>query len=339
MLIFIIALAALLSIVLAIRHVQLHTGFMAVVMTLGILNFGVLELPKYHSIFNGLIYYVTFLLWVTFWFHILVCIWKRTFIQKHTAASTNRFTIGTWVAGNSIMIVLTHHMFDSHHGWISFMAALNVGLWIAFIVMSIVTLGKGITEWRATSLHGNLFLTTVSSQSVAIMLLTIFPQTPILLIVTIIMMGLIFYAISFLFITSHFSFSNWNATNCIFHGALSISGVTLMLSGLWPMENLVMLWLVTLIVFIIIEAAEITVLVKQLTKENPFQVIFSSNISHWSRLFTFCMFFTFTHLLSFSSPLMRDASDNLLSALGAVIFALLILELISIVFSYAQKRA
>lgn len=339
MLISIIVLAALFSLALAKRNIQLHTGFMAMVMTLGILNFGVLELPQNHSIFNELLFYVTFLLWGTFWFHILVCVWKKTFIQKHTAQSTNRFTIGTWVAGNSIMTVLNHHMFDSHHGWVVFMGAMNLGLWMAFIVMSIVTLGKGITEWRATSLHGNLFLTTVSSQSIAIMLLTIFPQTPTLLIITIIVIGLIFYAISFLFVTTHFSFTNWNATNCIFHGALSISGVTLVLSGLWPMADLVTLWLITLIVFIIIETIEIMVLVKKLSSENPIQVLFSSNISHWSRLFTFCMFFTFTHLLTFPASVMGDGIDILLTALSAIIFTLLILELIAILISYTQKRA
>jgi len=338
MFLFILLTAALFTAVLTYKRIQLQTGFMAVVMSLGIMNFGVLELPQNHSMWNSTLYYVTLLILFTFWFHIFVSICKKIFIQKHAAASVNRFTMGTWVAGNSIMIVLTHYMFGFHHAWISFFAIANVLVWLCFIFLSIYTFGKGITEWKETTLHGNLFLTTVSTQSVAILLLTIFPQVSLALIVMIIIFGLLFYLISFVFITTHFSFSNWNATNCIFHGALSISGLTILFADLLSMQSLVTLWLITLTTFIIIEILEITVFIKLVTRNNPFQVILSSNISHWSRLFTFCMFFTFTHLMKFPSPILQDIGQVLLTILCIVIFSLLILILMSGLYSGLNKK-
>lgn len=58
----------------------------------------------------------------------------------------------------------------------------------------------------------------------------------------------------------------------------SITGVTFMFSNLLSMESIVTFWLITLTVFMFIEVAEIIVFVKQVTRQNLFQVILSNNI-------------------------------------------------------------
>lgn len=209
-------------------------------------------------------------------------------------------------------------------------AVLNIGLWLGYLGISLHTFRLGLTQWKTSILSGNLFLTTVSTQSIAIMLRTVFPAIDKGITLLIISLGLILYFISFLFIISHFSIHHWNATNCIFHGALSISGVALLYNKLVPMDFTIGFWFIVFTVFIVVEIIELINFVTKLKKHHMSDVLFTSNISHWSRLFTFGMFFTFTSLIYFKPGLMSAVKSSLLSALFFIIFCLLSIELIAL---------
>ncbi|RST72772.1 hypothetical protein D4T97_015245 [Siminovitchia acidinfaciens] len=324
------ALAVILNLAFYRKKIYMNTGFMAVIMTLGIINFGVLHWPVNHSVINTMLYYATFFLWLIFWMNMLVTLANRSFVDRHFNSTINRFTIGTWVAGTSIIVVLTTFTGTANHIWLVMLALSNIFLWFGYLGLSLYTFWVGLTEWKNTILSGNLFLTTVSTQSIAIMLPTVFPELDGGFTLLIICLGLILYIVSFLFILSHFLINHWNATNCIFHGALSISGVALLYNKLIPMAYAIGFWTVVFAVLIIVEIIELIIFITKLKKHPIPDVLFKSNISHWSRLFTFGMFFTFTSLIEFKPGIMLVVKNSLLSALFVTIFCLLFVELISL---------
>lgn len=334
-----IALAAVINLVFYRKKINLNTGFMAVVMTLGIINFGVLHLSVNHSFITIVFYYVTFIIWVTFWMNILAALSNHSFAERHIRSEINRFTIGTWIAGTSIFIVLTYINGIAGHGWLDVLALLNVVLWLSYLGMSFHTIRIGLRKWKHTILSGNLFLTTVSTQSVAIMLRTVFPGLNVSLIFIIISLRLIFYMISFILIISHFSIRHWNATNCIFHGALSITGVALLYNDIIPDVHALAFWSVVLAVFMIVEMMELIILFTKLKKHHFKEVLFKSNISHWSRLFTFGMFYTFTSMLEIKQGIVESVKNGFLSFLFITIFLLLLIELVSLGISLYRKAS
>jgi hypothetical protein len=117
------------------------------------------------------------------------------------------------------------------------------------------------------------------------------------------MFGVSFYIISALLIIKRYSKLgtwsiriDWNNTNCILHGALSITGLASLVSHLLTKQSVVMLWICVAIVFLIIEMVELCRLFARIKYDGWKQAIFVYDVSQWSRVFTFAMFYTFTYL-------------------------------------------
>lgn len=113
--------------------------------------------------------------------------------------------------------------------------------------------------------------------------------------------GFMFYIIGFGLIVLSFTkdtinhtIQNWKNTNCIIHGALSITGLALCISmeslGVW----LIYIWLVVSIIFCIVECIELIrsiIRVKLLGVNNG---LFVYHPTQWARNFTFGMYVNFT---------------------------------------------
>lgn len=122
-----------------------------------------------------------------------------------------------------------------------------------------------------------------------------------------ILTGLLFYFISGWFILKRYAVrgwnlaKDWNNTNCIFHGALSISGLAMFKSGFAAGSIAMWFWLVVFLVFMVVEAIEIIRLVLRIRMYGLKEGIFTYDVTQWSRIFTLAMFFTFTFFIE--SPL------------------------------------
>lgn len=231
---------------------------------------------------------------------------KGEFRRLHYANPINRFAIGTWVAGTSICGIMFFRQFGAG-AEAQALAILNAGLWVIYIWISLI----GFKELGAAPFgrqaHGVLLLTTVSTQSLVLLFNTVFKEVPGFLNAALIFTGFILYFISARFILKRYGVcgwnlsKDWNNTNCIFHGALSISGLAMFKSGLIDDQAAMWFWLAVFLVFILVEAIEIIRLAGRIRNFGLKEGVFTYDVTQWSRIFTFAMFFTFTFFIE--SPL------------------------------------
>src|SRR5690606_9654592 len=87
---------------------------------------------------------------------------------------------------------------------------------------------------------------------------------------------------------------DWNNTNCILHGAMSITGLAAALTLSVPLGFTVLVWGWVLAVFVVVEAVELLRAVKRVSALGWKEGVLSYHVSQWSRNFTFGMFYAFT---------------------------------------------
>ncbi|PAE26197.1 hypothetical protein CHI10_04010 [Bacillus sp. 7894-2] len=292
------------------KKININTAAMAAVMAFGIVTQGVLlnffGMPFYLGGFGKILSIADLALWLAFLVSIGMTIFKGEFKRLHYANPINRFGIGTWVAGTSICGIMFFRQFGAG-AEAQALAILNAGLWLVYIWISI----RGFKELRAAPFgrqaHGVLLLTTVSTQSLVLLFNTVFNEVPGFLNASLILAGFLLYLISAWFILKRYAVrgwnlaKDWNNTNCIFHGALSISGLAMVKSGIASGSAAMWFWLAVFLVFMIVEGIEIIRLVWRIRMYGIKEGIFTYDVTQWSRIFTFAMFFTFTFFIE--SPL------------------------------------
>lgn len=275
-------------------------------MALGIVTQGVLLNFFGSSFFLGRVGKIISIADIALWMAILVSIgmtiYKGEFKKLHYTNPINRFGIGTWVAGTSICGIIFCKQFGAG-AEVQGLAILNAGLWIIYIGISLI----GFKELKDTSIgqqtHGVLLLTAVSTQSLVLLFNTVFADVSGFLNAALIFYGLLFYFISAWFILKRYAIrgwniaKDWNNTNCIFHGALSISGLAMFKSGLVTHQAAAWFWLAVFLVFIVVEIIEIARAICRSRIYGLKEGIFTYDVTQWSRIFTFAMFFTFTFFI------------------------------------------
>ncbi|WP_102026248.1 hypothetical protein [Salirhabdus sp. Marseille-P4669] len=315
------------------KKIYVPSSAMAAVMSLGITIQGVL----FHfaddivdpTIFSKLITMLIVSIWFVFFYSYLLAGFQRKFIALYYSNPINRFGIGTWIAGTSISTILFSKQFES----ISFIAELvtymNILLWLGYIAISVIAFKEIIQQNLIKNVHGILLLTTVSTQSIVLLLHTIFQHIPIFITYSLISTGILFYILSAVLILNRYIRNkwkieqDWNNTNCILHGALSISGLACVVSNVITMNLILALWYLVLFVFLVVESFEIVRMIKRIKQYGWGKGIFTYEISQWSRIFTFAMFYTFTSLLESHSVI-----QHMIIQYGTVIiFTILILEI------------
>lgn len=309
---FLILLSICLTSFLILKKITVKTSTMAIVMAMGITTQG--PLTNYFGSafflmgYGKFISVIVFSLWISFLLSFLVSLFKKTFKENHYLDPINRFGIGTWVAGTSICGILL----DKHfHDFIIVSKVLtfsNLCLWIIYIAISIKTLIHFQNEQLIKRAHGILLLTTVSTQSLVLLLNTDFSPIPKVINLSLIVFGVMFYCFNVFFIIKRYwnkSFTRdlatqWNNTNCILHGALSITGLACVTSKTMNDQVITIIWLCATAMFVMVECIEICRIFKRIKLFGLRKGIFIYDVSQWSRLFTFAMFYTFTS--SFLSP-------------------------------------
>jgi hypothetical protein len=227
----------------------------------------------------------------------------RGLLHVHTRPLIARFAIGTWVAATA---VLARDVLWEIHEWRLLaipLAILAFALWLWFLRLAASALPRIVSMSSQALVPGVVLLATVSTQSIALIAVDLLPSGPILFwaMAGLIGAGVIFYAIGFaLILRSHLKVAgwtlseDWDNTNCILHGAMSITGLALASHPLAPPIITWIVWYYVLAMFLAVEAIEVLRLFSRVRKHGIKRGALTYHVSQWSRNFTFGMFYAFT---------------------------------------------
>ncbi|MEH7094406.1 hypothetical protein [Neobacillus vireti] len=287
------------------KKIYIHTSTMAVVMAFGIIIQGVFTNFFGNRFFYGkageILSIIILALWISFSFSFLLSYFNKKFKSVHYSNPINRFGIGTWVAGTSITGILIYKEFIDWSFISQILLFINIILWILYIGGSVRALYELHQNNLSKNVHGILLLTTVSTQSIVLLISTINQNVPFEVDVFLIILGICFYLISAFYIIKRYVTTDswtiktdWNNTNCILHGALSITGLACVVSHVLSKHSVVLIWVLAAIVFLFIELIEVYRLFNRIKYYGMKKGMLVYDVSQWSRIFTFGMFYTIT---------------------------------------------
>ncbi|WP_148361276.1 TDT family transporter [Bacillus timonensis] len=284
-------------------------------------------------LYGEILVMINITLWLSFLFSLGMAIWKGKFRELHIKNPVNRFGIGTWVAASSICGILLY-IFNDWFVPAMVISIVNFGLWLFYIVISVFAFYEIHKNDAYHKVHGILLLTTVSTQSMILLINTIYPNVPIYLNTCLLLIGFLFYATGVYFIGKRYirkSWSiqdDWNNTNCILHGALSISGIACIVSGTVNSTVIAILWILVLVIYLIVEMIEVIRLYTRIKHLGIKKGILIYDVTQWSRIFTFAMFDTFTFRLQTDIAVISHIRHFVLSFGIWVILTLIVIEVL-----------
>lgn len=224
------------------------------------------------------------------------------FYERHLKDPFNRFGVGTWIAGTSVLgnVFLTHT--EEWSPFLRILTVFNIFLWLGYLPLAIFSFYLLFRTNLKESAHGLILLPAVSTQSVVILLHNVFPNdVPPVFSIFLIGIGLIFYIVGFYFIATRFIrlrkqhwIDEWLPSNCILHGAMSITGLACVTVEVISDSWVLLIWFWVLICFIVVEGIECSRAVIRIRLYGLVKGIGEYHVTQWSRIFTFGMLYTFT---------------------------------------------
>ncbi len=188
-------------------------------------------------------------------------------LARRTEAVVESFGIGTWVAGTAVfaralMLAAPNDPWPARSAFL--LAAL---LWLWFMPRAIGNLFR-LARSRLPP-NGIVLLSTVATQAVALVGLRLFPAVTAVSAIAAAMMalGVVCYAVGAFLVLRRYAGGGWTLAddwangNCILHGALSITGLTAVVSGWFSTGGILALWGVVVAILVIVETIEIARLV------------------------------------------------------------------------------
>lgn len=229
-------------------------------------------------------------------------------VVRHARDPLGSFALGTWVAAASVTGIAIVHELPFLHSLAVGLAYVAFLLWLGYlwiVVRNYAVLFHEIEtrRWEVTRrAQGVLLLATVATQSVIVAFSVILPgKLPGKVGLAILLWGVACYVIGFALIVGRMLFlgrgslaDDWPPTNCILHGAMSITGLAAAVGQLLPINLVDILWLWCLLGFLVVEGIEIVRAVECVTRFGWRKGLFSYATPQWSRNFTFGMFLAFT---------------------------------------------
>ncbi len=220
----------------------------------------------------------------------------------HTDNPVGCFAVGTWVAGTAVLCRLTDIVLPQWRLLTLALALLTVLIWLWFLALIVGKLPIILPRPADLKVTGVILLAVVSTQSVILMIEQLFPQqVPGWLLLLLISLGCAFYIVGLILIVRRYReqkgwrlTDDWDNTNCILHGAMSITGLAAVESKVVPTDLIVAIWGWVMIVFMVVEAIELARLRARIHAFGWQRGVFSYAASQWARNFTFGMFYAFT---------------------------------------------
>jgi hypothetical protein len=314
----------------------------AIVMALGVFSLNIGPQLSQYSLWYKIFAFFSLTIWAFLMVSYFVSVLTGNFRKLHYRHPIRRFRIGTWIASTSVTVIIISKYFPEFERIVIPLVMLNTLLWLFFAYISFKSIIKLWVKKTTLHLNGVLLLTTVSTQSLVLMYNNVWDQFSGFTYVNAVLIGIgfIFYfACTGLIIRSYMRNSwtlenDWIAPNCILHGALSIIGSAAVISGTFSYRQGLIFWVIVLLLFICLEAAEVVRGVRRVRIYGFRNGLAVYDSSQWARIFTFCMFYTFTekaYTNSVFSSGLASASQQLILIYGKWVVALLVAAEISLV--------
>lgn len=287
------------------KNIASPTGSGAIVMAIGIfINGAIIHFPLLNI---ELARSFTLILFILFLFiaasYFIDLLQKRAF-KMHFADHLGCFAVGTWIAGTSVCGIALCERLPGWKPLVQVLVIGNLGLCLYFINRAAGSFRYFFAALAWRKVHGILFLSTVSTQSLVIVWKAAFSESTGYRFVApwVILLGVIFYCVSFYLIARRYAGEGtnvdldkgWFNTNCITHGAMSITGLASAVSGVVPPDLTLLIWLWAICWFVIIEIVEIARAVLRTRLHGLAEGLFVYDPTQWSRNFTFGMLYAFT---------------------------------------------
>lgn len=262
----------------------------------------------------------------------------KDFLVPFLNNPVNSFVMGAWIAGVSVLCNVIIKYFPGMTAFIQGVAIVNTCCWVFFLGFCVYNF-KQLLKWPTSySIHGVILLSTVATQSLIIVWVEILPfLSKDTLVVPVMYLGLIFYLCGIFLIGTRYGkekqwtlIEDWTNTNCIIHGALSITGLAIVSSQLMSSLVVMIFWMIVFTLLVIVEIVEITRAVKRISEYGWRRGIFTYHISQWSRNFTFGMFYAFTmtmHENSYYMSSLYDFHDTFLTLWAWIVLLALLGEI------------
>jgi hypothetical protein len=236
----------------------------------------------------------------------------RDGLAAHTEPLLGSFGIGTWVAASAVEARMAMLAAPGEPWLWQGLFAAAIVLWLWFAPQAVGNLLR-VARSRSADVRptGIILLATVSTQAAALSLLRLFPASAGARGAAIALMavGAAGYIAGALLVVRRYVSDpawrldrHWDNTNCILHGALSITGLTAAVGHTLPPLALAWLWAATLAIFVVVEAIELARLVARCRRLGWRQALLVYDTSQWARNFTFGMFYAFTVALLAQLP-------------------------------------
>lgn len=323
----------------------------AIVMAIGIFLIGTIEaFPILNEYLGKFFAFILLIIWVIIYGFLTFQFFHRDFIIPFIKHPVNSFTMGTWIAGVSVLCNVFLDYFPSIIKLTRMMVILNSLLWVFFLIICIYNFKKLLLDNHEYKIHGVLLLSTVGTQSIIVLINNVFFQIPVVFSEIMILIGLVFYVFGIYLITvwviqkkKWTLTDDWSTTNCIIHGALSITGFAIITTNTFNSLTVNLLWMITFILLIIVECVELLRIKKRIQKYGLSKGIFSYHITQWSRNFTFGMFYTFTLVMHentkyFLSEKLYIFQASFMSIWAWVVLIVLIIEIIIFLNHFMNRR-
>ncbi|MFC7394349.1 hypothetical protein [Scopulibacillus cellulosilyticus] len=318
----------------------------AIVMSMGVfVSDAIYEMPIDIAFLDQLLIIVIFVLWLSLITDYTASLFKGTFFERHLRSVLNSFAMGTWLAGSSVCSMGLILFLREWRMIAILIIMINSCLWLIYAGLCIIRYFQ-LYKMKQTLVHGVVLLSAVSTQSLVIdYSLLLKKSMPEEIYQLLILLGVCFYLIGLILIIRQYVrlnwhlVSDWKNTNCIIHGALSITGLASTLSHAVPASLLYFVWLLAFIFIIIIESIETFRAVLRIKTFGVREAIFVYDVSQWARNFTFSMFLAFSiHLPKKGiSIVWRHFFNHIIIVFGLVMIVLFIWETVLFFASRLKK--
>lgn len=334
------------------KNLSSPTGSGAIVMAIGIfINGAIVSFPHLHQEYARPLSIVLFLLLVFIAASYVIDLIRGVAFEKHFAQPIGRFAVGTWIAGISVCGVALSQRLPEWKPLVQVMVIGAIGLWLVYLFYIVQSFFRFLARDPGSSqkVHGVLLLSTVSTQSLVIVWKAAFGVSAAYLLVApwVIFLGIFSYGVSFFLIVRRYASDwasidldkDWFNTNCIVHGAMSISGLASVVSGVVPADLTLLIWLWVISWFVIIESIEVLRALERSKRYGWAKGLLVYDPTQWSRNFTFGMLYAFTMQYDLSQSVAADSlllflHRALLDFFGWIVLAFLLVE----VFVFLRDR-
>ncbi len=274
----------------------------AIIMANGIFLIGAVDaFPVLDIQLGKYLAFILLVAWVIIYKDLSIQFFHRDFLVPFIQNPVNSFVIGTWIAGVSVLCNVFLKYFPEILLMTQAIAILNTFLWLFFLANCFYNFKQLLFDHKDFPVHGAILLSTVGTQSIIVLLNNVFFQFPSYFSESVIILGLIFYLAGVLLIANRYlRHKNWNLaddwanTNCIIHGALSITGLAIVTTNTFTPTFVIFFWVLIFILLVTVEAVELVRALIRIKKYGWNKGIFTYHVTQWSRNFTFGMFYTFS---------------------------------------------